>query len=250
MRSIPGPGPDGLRGREPEELRSAAMEYDIAGVLNQTLSFRMGPGERLWVQKSALVSYTSGVAWRPRVPGGLFKIISRHFSGESVFLLDVEARSEARLQIAAPRPSLVYDWDLSEGPVTTLRGNFLAALGRISIDVGIASNPLAALFGGAGLLLQTVSGEGRVFIAVQGDLIDYDIPEGRSVLVSTGNLAAFSSGVDYSIRTVGGCLKMVFGGEGLFMTRLAGPGRVLVQNLKRPSETLRKVIRILDLIPA
>ncbi len=226
------------------------MQYAIAGVLNQVASFDLSAGERLWVSRNALMSYTEGVDWSPRIPGGLFKIISRRLSGESVFLLDVAARTEAKLQIASHMPSIIYDWDLSNGPVTTLKGNFLAAMGGISIDVGIASNPLAALFGGAGLLLQTVSGEGRVFIAVHGDLIDYDLAEGQAVLVSTGNLAAFSSSVDYSIKGVGGCFKMAFGGEGIFMTRMEGPGKVIVQNLKREPKTVKGILKLIEMIPA
>jgi uncharacterized protein (TIGR00266 family) len=228
------------------------MEYAIGGVLNQFVSFNLGAGDRIWVQKNGLMSYSEGLEWSPRVPGGPLGSVSRWFSGESVFLVHADAKQECRLQVAPAFPSIVYDWDLSLGPVTTLRGNFLAAFGDISIDVGIARNPLAALFGGAGLLLQTVSGRGRVFVSVQGDLIDYDIEAGRSVMVSTGNLAAFASTVDYNIRSVGGCFKMVFGGEGIFMTRMEGPGKVLVQNLKRtpkPPKGIGALANLLDALP-
>ncbi len=226
------------------------MQYGIAGILNQVVSFDLEPGERLWAAKNALMSFTEGVDWSPRIPGGPLKIVSRRLSGESVFLLKVVAEARGRLQLACHRPSLIYDWDLTKGPVTTLKHNFLAAVGDVSIDVNIARNPLAALFGGAGLLLQTISGTGRAFISVQGDLIDYDLAAGQSILVSTGNLAAFATTVDYSIKGVGGCFKMIFGGEGIFMTRMEGPGKVLVQNIKREPKTVKGIFKLLEMIPS
>jgi uncharacterized protein (AIM24 family) len=108
-------------------------------------------------------------------------------------------------------------------------------LAKIDIDVTIARRAGAAFFGGAGLFLQRVSGTGTVLIHGSGDFYERRLAEGEQILVSTGNLAAFADRVDYDIQGVGGCRKMMFGGEGLFMTRLSGPGRVLLQTLKRQS---------------
>jgi uncharacterized protein (AIM24 family) len=99
--------------------------------------------------------------------------------------------------------------------------------------VVIARRAGAALFGGAGLFLQKVSGKGMVLVHGAGDFVDFRLKERESILVSTGNLAAFSESVDYDIQGIGGCRRIIFGGEGLFMTRLTGPGRVLLQSLKR-----------------
>jgi uncharacterized protein (AIM24 family) len=89
------------------------------------------------------------------------------------------------------------------------------------------------LFGGAGLLLQKVSGRGQALIGVAGDLEAFELQPGESLRVSSGNLAAMSAEVDYDIEFVGGLGKSLFGGEGLFMTKLTGPGHVLTQTLKR-----------------
>lgn len=78
-----------------------------------------------------------------------------------------------------------------------------------------------------------------VFIHGAGDFIERDLQPGESITVSTGNLAAFASTVDYAITSVGGCLKVFFGQEGLFMTRMTGPGRVLLQSMKRPRRPKR-----------
>ena len=120
--------------------------------------------------------------------------------------------------------------------MTTTRGAFLAAWGEeVDITVTVARRAGAAVFGGAGLFLQTISGFGTVLVHGSGDFSERQLAAGEEIFVSTGNLAAFSSGIDYDIRGVGGCRRMIFGGEGLFMTNLRGPGRVLLQTLKRNS---------------
>jgi len=113
----------------------------------------------------------------------------------------------------------------------------LAALGSdIHIDVQMAKRAGAAVFGGAGLFLQRISGQGTVLIHGSGDFIDRQLASGETLTVSTGNLAAFSGSVDYAIQRVGGVRRTLFGGEGVVMTRLTGPGRVLMQSLKRKRE--------------
>jgi uncharacterized protein (AIM24 family) len=97
----------------------------------------------------------------------------------------------------------------------------------------VARRAGAAIFGGAGLFLQKVSGVGKVLVHGSGDFLDQDLAVGEELLVSTGNLAAFSESVDYNIRGVGGLKKIVFGREGIFMTKLTGPGKVMLQSLKR-----------------
>jgi uncharacterized protein (AIM24 family) len=126
------------------------------------------------------------------------------------------------------------EWDLSDGPVTTTRGAFVAAAGeQIDIDVTVARRAGAMLFGGAGLFLQRISGKGKVLVHGRGDFIDKRLVEGESITVSSGNLAAFSDSVDYDIRSTGDVKRWLFSGEGLFMTQLTGPGRVLLQTLRR-----------------
>jgi len=117
----------------------------------------------------------------------------------------------------------------------------VAAFGpRVDIDVRVAKRAGAAFFGGAGLFLQHISGSGTVLVHGSGDFMERDLAHGEAILVSTGSLAAFAESVDYDIQGVEGCRRMAFGGEGLFMTRLAGPGRVLMQTLKRePSRPKR-----------
>jgi uncharacterized protein (AIM24 family) len=156
-------------------------------------------------------------------------------SGEGISLTFLAASRDGQAAVlAANQPGKIIPWDLDQGAVVTTRGSFVAAFGsRVDIDVQVARRAGAALFGGAGLFLQRVSGSGTALIHGSGDFLDRELATDESMLVSTGNLAAFSESVDYDIQGVAGCRRIVFGGEGLFMTRLTGPGRVLLQSLKR-----------------
>ncbi|MHC5039938.1 MAG: AIM24 family protein [Planctomycetota bacterium] len=222
------------------------MKTSVQGVLNQVLQIEMEAGERVWVQKRSLVSLSPGIRWAPKVPGGVGGMVMRALSGESLFLVQATASEPGTLHVASPEPSMLYAWDLAGGPVTTLRGNFLAAVGEVSIEVGIARRPLAALFGGAGLLLQTVYGQGTVYISVKGDLTENRLEAGHGIRVSTGNLAAFSREIDFDVRMVGGCRKILFGGEGAIISRLGGPGLALTQSLKRKGKTGNRILKIIQ----
>jgi uncharacterized protein (AIM24 family) len=163
-------------------------------------------------------------------------------SGEGVALTFIEATQDGQwATLAANQPGKILPWDLDDGPVITTRGSFVAAFGpAVEIDVRVARRAGAAFFGGAGLFLQRISGSGTVLVHGSGDFMERQLAEGESLLVSTGSLAAFAESVDYDIQGVAGCRRVAFGGEGLFMTRLSGPGRVLLQSLKRSASQTGK----------
>jgi uncharacterized protein (TIGR00266 family) len=213
------------------------VDYAIHGELAQHALLTFERGESCWTAKGGIMSYTDGVEWSLRVPGGVSGAVGRVFAGEGIGLGYLEAtQAGARASLASNQPGKIFAWDAADGPVLTTRGSFLAAWGDVDITVTVARRAGAAVFGGAGLFLQRVSGNGTVLIHGSGDLDDRRLAAGESLNVSTGHLAAFADTVDYDIRYVGGVRKAMFSGEGLFMTRLTGPGRVLLQTLKRRNE--------------
>ncbi len=211
------------------------MNHRIDGVIAQTLRLEMAGDETAWASKGSIVALDDGVDWRLKLPGGVGGAMRRGLSGEGMALTFLEcSRDGAAVLLGGSHPGKIERWDLSgDGPVVATRGSFLAGIGDVQIDVTIARRAGAALFGGAGLFLQKMSGKGQVFVHASGDFVERSLTDGESMRVSTGNLAAFSATMDYTIRGVGGCKKVFFGGEGLFMTELKGPGRVLLQSLKR-----------------
>lgn len=211
------------------------MQYTIDGELAQVANLELQKGETCWASKGSIVAIDPGLNWTLKVPGGASGAARRMMSGEGIALTFLSASADGqRATLAANQPGKIIAWSLDDGPVITTRGSFVAAFGpRVGIDVRVAKRAGAAFFGGAGLFLQHISGAGTVLVHGSGDFIERNLAEGESLLVSTGSLAAFAESVDYDIQGVAGCRRMAFGGEGLFMTRLTGPGRVLLQSLKR-----------------
>jgi uncharacterized protein (AIM24 family) len=190
------------------------------------------------------MAYSQGVDWRLRIPGDAGRAIGRMLAGEGLALLYVTAPEDgAEVLLCANKPGKLVTWDLRRGPILCTRGAFVAAVGEVDIGVTMARSPGAALFGGAGLFLQKLSGTGVVFLHGSGDFIERRLAPGEKLLVSTGHLAVFSASVGYDIRGVGGCGKVLFGGEGLFMTELTGPGWVLLRSLKDTPERQRPAPR-------
>lgn len=211
------------------------MRYTISGEIAQNVRLDFAPGESVWASNGAIMTYSSQMQWTLRIPSGLSGAIRRSLAGEGVSLTYLQAdQPDQYVLLASNSPGHITMWDLADGPVVATRGSFLAAWGEdVDIDVTIARRAGAALFGGAGLFLQRISGKGLVLVHGSGDFHERRLAQGEQILVSTGNLAAFADSVDYDIQGVGGVRKMLFSGEGLFMTRLSGPGRVLLQTLKR-----------------
>lgn len=213
------------------------VRHTVQGEIAQAVHVDMGAGDALWVSRGSLTAYTAGVTWRLRVPGGAGAATRRLLAGEGLSLTYVEAHEPGQqVVLSADQPGHVMTWDLSTGPVVATRGAFLAAWGsHIDITATVARRAGAAVFGGAGLLLQRVSGEGQVLVHGSGDFLERELAAGERLVVSTGRLAAFDDTVDFAVEGVGGCRRALFGGEGLFMTRVTGPGRVLLQTLERRS---------------
>ncbi|MCG6948627.1 MAG: AIM24 family protein [Acidobacteria bacterium] len=211
------------------------MQYTIHGELAQVADLVMENDETCWASKGSIVAMDPGLGWTLKIPGGASGAMRRMMSGEGLALISVTASADGqRATLAANQPGKIVAWNLDEGPVITTRGSFVCAFGpRVDIDVRVSRRAGAAFFGGAGLFLQQISGSGTVLVHGSGDFIERKLSEGESLLISTGSLAAFAESVDYDIQGVAGFRRMAFGGEGFFMTRLTGPGRVLLQTLKR-----------------
>lgn len=211
------------------------MVHTIEGTVAQSVSLTLGPEETAWAAKGTIIAHSGGLRWDVKVPGGMAGALKRSLSGAGIALTCIQG-SGARpsVVLGANAPGHIEPWDLdSAGPVLTTRGAFLAAWGpTIDINVTMAKKPGAAIFGGAGLVLQRIDGRGTVLVHGRGDFRRTLLADGEQLLVSTGNLAAFSAGIDYDIQAVGSLRKTLFGKEGLFMTRLTGPGMVLLQTLK------------------
>ena len=210
------------------------MEYRIFGEIAQYVEMIVQPHESIWASKGCIMSMTRDISWQLKIPGGAKGAVRRTLSGEGIALTYITAgKKDQQLRLASNNPGHIEAWNLADGAIITTRGSFLAAWGdQIDISVAVAKRVGAAFFGGAGLFLQRISGQGIVLISGQGDFCKHNLAENETIVVSTGNLAAFSDSIDYNIQGVSGCRRILFGGEGIFMTHLTGPGNIMLQSLK------------------
>lgn len=231
---------DQLVALERGTLQRYVRDVQVEGVIAQVATVTLDKGQTLWVSRGSLLGYSDGVDWTLKVPGGMGKAVGRMMTGEGAALVHVTAqRDGATVVLSANQPGRLATWDLSRGSITCTSGSFVSAMGDVDISVTTARSAGAAFFGGAGLFLQKLSGTGVAVINGSGDFIERQLAPGERFLVSTGNLAVFSSEVQYGVRGVGGCKKAFFGGEGLFMTELVGPGWVMLQSLKKVPQTTK-----------
>jgi uncharacterized protein (AIM24 family) len=225
---------EAMRHIEEGQIAQYCSDFTVDGVIAQSVSLTLNQGQSLWAARGALLAYSQTIDWTLKVPGGAGKAVSRMLSGEGATLTYVRPTGPgANVVLGANQAGRLVTWDLRRGPIVCTAGSFVAALGDVDIDVTIAQRAGAALFGGGGLFMQRLSGTGIVILHGAGDFVERQLAPGEKLLVSTGNLAVFSAGTDYNIRGVGGCMKTLFGGEGLFMAELTGPGWVMLQTLKK-----------------
>ena len=158
------------------------------------------------------------------------------FTGESFFITTFlnNARDGRRhVAFAAPYPGKVIPINLRSfgGRIICQKDSFLCAALGIEIEIEFTKRLGAGLFGGEGFILQRLEGDGTAIVHAGGTIIEKDLAAGESLRVDTGCLVAFASTVDYDIQFVGGFTNALFGGEGIFLTRLTGPGKVYLQSL-------------------
>ena len=165
--------------------------------------------------------------------GGILKGIGRMFSGESMFMANYTAeRDDVLVAFASTVPGSVINVNLNEKPngIVLQKGAFLCAEQTVETSMLFNKKLGAGLFGGEGFILQKATGTGNLFLEIDGDAIEKELKPGEILKVDTGNVVGFEPSVSYEIETVKGFGNIFFGGEGLFLTKLVGPGKVILQS--------------------
>jgi uncharacterized protein (TIGR00266 family) len=174
--------------------------------------------------------------------GGLGKMFSKAISGESMFQNIYTANGNGMIAFASSFPGQVRAVNIGPGnELIVQKSAFLAAESGVQLSIHFSKKLGAGLFGGEGFIMQRLSGSGTAFIEIDGDIIEYELKAGQQIVVDTGNVAAFTPGVQMDIKQVPGVKNMLFGGEGLFNTVLTGPGRIWLQTM--PISTVANAIR-------
>jgi uncharacterized protein (TIGR00266 family) len=214
---------------------SDVIDYKIFGDDMQLVEIELDQGEGVRAEAGAMMYMEKDIEMQTSSGGGLFKGFKRMITGESFFITTFlyNGRDKGHVAFGAPYPGKIVPLDLGKlgGKFLCQKDAFLCAAKGIEIEVAFTKKLGAGLFGGEGFILQKLEGNGMAFIHAGGTIIKKQLGPGETLRVDTGCIAAFSVSVDYDIQFTGGFKNSLFGGEGMFLASLTGPGTVYLQSL-------------------
>ena len=218
------------------------MQYEIKGGSYPVVVCNLENGEKMITEKGSMVWMSPNMQMETH-GGGLGKMFSKAFSGESMFQNHFTARGgPGMIAFGSSFPGEIKVLDIAPGQEMILqKSSFLAAEAGVELSVHFQKRLGVAVFGGEGFIMQRLSGRGKAFVEIDGSLIEYVLKPGQQLIVDTGNVAGFSPSVQMDIQQVTGAKNVFFGGEGLFNTVLTGPGRVWLQTM--PISNVANAIR-------
>lgn len=208
------------------------MQYKLVGNTMPAVEVMFdAPGESMYTQSGGMAWMTEGIKMDTNTKGGLLKGVGRMFAGESLFMATYTAeQAGARIAFASTVAGEVLPINIGEtGGFICQKGAFLCAEPTVDLSVAFTKRFSSGFFGGEGFILQDITGKGMVFLEIDGDKVIRELAPGEVIKVDTGNVVGFEKTVTYEIETVKGLKNIFLGGEGLFLTRLVGPGKVILQ---------------------
>ena len=210
-------------------------DYKIFGDDMQLVEIELDPGEGVRAEVGAMMYMEDGIEMQTNTGGGLFKGFKRMLTGDGFFITTFlhNGYGKGHVAFGAPYPGKIIPIHLGQagGQYLCQKDAFLCAAKGVDIDIAFTRRIGAGLFGGEGFILQKLSGDGMAFIHAGGTIIEKQLQHGENLRVDTGCLVAFEPTVDYDIKFIGGFRNALFGGEGLFLASLSGPGKVYLQSL-------------------
>lgn len=208
------------------------MRYEIIGKTVPAVEFTLNRGESIYSQRGGMTWQTDGINMKTNARGGVMKSLGRMFTGESIFMNTYTANVDgAKVAFATTVPGDIVAVNVGENNgFTVQKSAFLCAEPGVDMSIAFTKKFSAGLFGGEGFVLQKAKGNGMLFLEVDGDPVERVLAPGEVLKVDTGNVVGFESTVSYEIETVKGLGNIFLGGEGLFLTKLVGPGRVIIQS--------------------
>jgi uncharacterized protein (TIGR00266 family) len=200
------------------------------------------PGEQLTSEAGAMMFTSGNISMEVEMPGGLAGGLKRKFlAGESLFVTRYRADGPGAVGITGPFPGSIRRHEL-DGGVICEKHAYLAHFGDVEIESAFAQKlGMGFRGGGEGFFLQRLKGKGTVWLHGGGDFVDFDLETGQKLVVDTGCMVMIDPTVRYEVKVQGGVAKSVFGGEGLFLVHMTGPGHVTLQTLPF-SRTARRVL--------
>ncbi len=221
------------------------VDYEIKGAEMQFVEVELDPGEAAVGEAGSLFFMDAGVAMDTvfgdgsGASGGLLgKLLGagkRLITGESLFITVYtnQTQGKQRIAFAAPYPGKILAMDLRQlgGMLICQKDAFLCAARGVSLGIALQRKLSAGFFGGEGFIMQKLEGDGLAFVHAGGSVVKRELQPGQTLMVDTGCVVAYTPSVNFEIQFVGKIKTALFGGEGLFLARLVGPGTVWLQSL-------------------
>ncbi|MFN7543109.1 MAG: TIGR00266 family protein [Acidobacteriota bacterium] len=220
------------------------LQYEIQGDNLQVVRCHLKPGQELYAEAGKMVYKTANVAWETKMQGDglgakIWGAVKRKLMGESLFMTYFKSSGKGEVGFAGTYPGRVQAFDLRPGQtILVQRDSFLFAQTSVQLNIALVKKLGSGFFGGEGFILEKITGPGMAFIHGGGDFVEFQLGPGETIQVDTGCIVAFDESVNYDIQFVGGIKTAIFGGEGLFLATLTGPGRAIIQSM-----TLEKMRR-------
>src|SRR4051794_4816620 len=244
---VPGPPPGGppLPPTPPTGPRADVIDYQIFGNEMQYVEVTLDPGETAIAEAGGMFYMDPGIQMQTvfgdpsqQQQGFLGKLVTagkRVLTGESLFITTFTNAGPGRqvVAFAAPYPGKILAMHLDQmgGEIICQKDSFLAAAKGVQIGIAFQKKIGVALFGGEGFIMQRLTGDGIALVHAGGTLLKRTLAPGETLRLDTGCLVALAPSVNYDIQFVGGIKNALFGGEGLFLATVTGPGDVWLQSL-------------------
>lgn len=211
------------------------MKYEIKGTPLPVVIMTLEAGEKIKTDKGAMSWMSPNMEMSTNAGGSIGKAFGRMFSGESMFQNVYTCQGGPGLFAAASSfPGEILAIPITpDKPFIAQKSAFLASEEGVEMAVHFQKKAGAGFFGGEGFILQKFTGNGMVFLEIDGCVIEYELAAGQSMMIDTGVLAAMDASINVSVESIKGLGNALFGGEGLFNTRLTGPGKIYLQTMPR-----------------
>jgi uncharacterized protein (TIGR00266 family) len=208
------------------------MRYTITGDNLQFVNVQLEENEVFQSVAGNMAYMTGNMVMEAKMQGGILKGLGRTVSGASLFLVEYRSKGGTGIVgIGGSVPGKIVDLDIGRGKWLVQKTGYLGSQTTVELKVAFQKKLGNILFGGEGLVLQEMSGTGIAFVAACGDFNIVDLRPGEKYKVATAKAVAWQDTVSYDIAAVGGIKTAMFGGEGLFVTTLTGPGKIIIQSM-------------------
>jgi uncharacterized protein (TIGR00266 family) len=211
----------------------SGLEFEIVGTTLQAVVIALPDGKQVFSERGGMSWMSANIQMETNAEGGLGGIFKRFVSGESIFMATFTAQGgDGIIGFSAEFPGRVIPLDLDNGQqIVCQKDAFMCAERTVELDIHFQKKLGAGFFGGEGFIMQRLTGPGLAFMELDGEIMEYTLDDGEVLKVDTGHVAMYEPTVEFDVELVKGFKNLLFGGEGLFLATLRGPGRIWLQTM-------------------